>query len=122
MAPAYYQPAGSAWLKSFTAGFLTTCGLQAVGSPCTDEGEELPLHGSIANTPSEHVYWYEEDDALVVKAQVSDEVIFGRKLRMNRELRVSLSENSRDVMRKTGMLKFLEPGKVSEYEIKISVE
>lgn len=94
VAPAYYQPAGSDWLKSFTAGFLTTCGLQAVGSPCTDEGEELPLHGSIANTPSEHVYWYEEKDALVVKAQVRDEVIFGRKLRLDREIRVSLTENS----------------------------
>lgn len=40
--------------------FLTTCGLQAVGSPCTDEGEELPLHGSIANYPCEQAYWLEE--------------------------------------------------------------
>lgn len=27
VAPAYYQQTGSDWLKSFTAGFLTTCGL-----------------------------------------------------------------------------------------------
>ena len=50
VAPAYYDSIGSNWLGSFTAGFLTTCGLQAVGSPCQDEGEELPLHGSIGNT------------------------------------------------------------------------
>lgn len=34
VAPAYYDKEGSNWLKSFTAGFLTTCGLTAVGSPC----------------------------------------------------------------------------------------
>lgn len=93
VAPAYYESKGSDWLKSFTAGFLTTCGLQAVGSPCTDEGEELPLHGSIANTPTEQAYWFEENGELVICALVKDEVIFGRKLRLNRELRVNLEEN-----------------------------
>ena len=52
VAPAYYQKDGTDWLKSFTAGFLTTCGLEAAGSPCVDEGEVLPLHGSVANTPA----------------------------------------------------------------------
>ena len=79
--PAYYESKGTDWLKSFTAGFLTTCGLQAVGSPCTDEGEELPLHGSIANTPAEQAYWNEDGDELVIRAMVPDEVIFARKLR-----------------------------------------
>lgn len=105
VAPAYYQPTGSDWLKSFTAGFLTTCGLQAVGSPCVDEGEELPLHGSVGNTPAEYICWQEEEGELVVKAQIRDEVIFGRKLRLNREIRVSLTENSfviRDTIENTG--------------------
>lgn len=105
VAPAYYQPTGSDWLKSFTAGFLTTCGLQAVGTPCIDRGESLPLHGSVANTPSDRAYWYEEEDRLVIKAFVRDETIFGRKLRMNRELEISLKENSfviRDIIENTG--------------------
>ncbi|MBQ7372618.1 MAG: aldose 1-epimerase family protein [Blautia sp.] len=105
VAPAYYESKGADWLKSFTAGFLTTCGLQAVGSPCTDEGEELPLHGSIANTPAEQVYWFEENRELVVRALIKDEVIFAGKLRLNRELRVSLRENSftiQDTIENTG--------------------
>lgn len=93
VAPSYYQPTGSDWLKSFTAGFLTTCGLNAVGSPCTDGGEELPLHGSIANTPAGEACWYEEAGELVVRSTVRDEQIFGRKLRLHRQIRVSLSEN-----------------------------
>jgi hypothetical protein len=43
VSPQYYDNKGAGFLKSFTAGFLTTCGLTAVGSPCVDDGEELPI-------------------------------------------------------------------------------
>ena len=66
VAPAYYESTGTDFLKSFTAGFLTTCGLGAVGSPCRDEGEELPLHGTIANTPTDWHCCEEEGGRLVV--------------------------------------------------------
>lgn len=105
VAPAYYDAAGANWLKSFTAGYLTTCGLQAVGSPCTDEGEELPLHGSIANMPAEQVYWLEEEGDLVVHATIRDEGVFAPKLRMSREIRVSLRSNEfsiQDTIENTG--------------------
>lgn len=94
VAPAYYEATGTNWLKSFTAGFLTTCGLQAVGSPCTDEGEVLPLHGSIGNTPAEHVYWQEDEEKITLYAVVRDEVIFGRKLVLKRKIEISRRENS----------------------------
>ena len=97
VAPAYYDNVGTNWLQSFTAGFLTTCGLQAVGSPCNDEGEELPLHGSLANLPCEQVYWTEEEDALVIHGTVKDETIFGRKLRLKRKLIISLVENAFEI-------------------------
>lgn len=105
VAPAYYDSIGSNWLNSFTAGFLTTCGLQAVGSPCRDEEEELPLHGSIANQPCEQSYWTEEAGKLVVHTVAKDETIFGRKLRLERRIEVSTEENSFevfDVIKNTG--------------------
>ena len=105
VAPAYYDSIGTNWLHSFTAGFLTTCGLEAVGSPCTDEGEVLPLHGSLANRPCEQVYWTEESDELVLHGTVKDETIFGRKLRLHREIHISLRENRfriHDVIENTG--------------------
>lgn len=98
VAPAYYDNVGSNWLQSFTAGFLTTCGLQAVGSPCNDEGEELPLHGSIANTPCEHAYWLEEDGNLIINGIVKDETIFGRKLRLTRKIVVSTEKNEFEII------------------------
>lgn len=93
VSPAYYDGTGSNWLKSFTAGFLTTCGLQAVGSPCTDEGEELPLHGSIANLPCEQSYWEEDEREIRIITVTKDEVIFGRKLVLRRTIAVSKTEN-----------------------------
>lgn len=93
VAPAYYDATGTNFLKSFTAGFLTTCGLNSVGTPCIDFGETLPLHGTIANQPCEHAWWTEEKDALVLHSVTKDETIFDRKLRLEREIRISLTEN-----------------------------
>lgn len=94
VAPAYYERTGSNWLNSFTAGYLTTCGLSAVGSPCTDEGEELPLHGTIANQPGEYTYWEETALEWLIHVLVKDETIFGRKLRLHRTVKVSKTENT----------------------------
>ncbi len=97
VAPAYYDSTGSNWLKSFTAGFLTTCGLSAVGSPCSDEGEELPLHGTIANQPCEQAYWTEEAGKLVIHTVTRDETLFGSKLMLERRIEVSTEENTFEI-------------------------
>ena len=94
VAPAYYESTGTNWLKSFTAGFLTTCGLQAVGSPCQDAGEELPLHGAIAHQPCEQVSWEDTAEGIRVRARILDETIFGRKLALERTLLLSRRENA----------------------------
>ena len=93
VAPAYYDRTESNWLASFTAGYLTTCGLQAVGSPCVDEGEVLPLHGAIANLPCEYAYWEEDEREIRIHTTTKDEVIFGRKLTLRRTITVSKEEN-----------------------------
>lgn len=91
--PSYYESKGADWLKTFTAGFLTTCGLQAVGSPCNDLGEDLPLHGSIGNTPTCESLWFEDDNKLVIKTRTLDEAIFGRKLRLTRHYTFPIGAN-----------------------------
>jgi len=84
--PAFYQEQGKGFLKSFTAGFFTTCGLNNVGAPCTDMGVEYPQHGTIGNTPAERVWWTETDDAIEIHAIISDSHVFGRKLVLHRVL------------------------------------
>ena len=97
VAPAYYDKNGTGFLKSFTAGFLTTCGLHAAGSPCVDEGEELPMHGSIGNTPCEHIWWAEDEDHIYIHAQVNDSVIFDRKLVLERKITCGKRTNNIEI-------------------------
>ncbi len=93
VAPQYYDNRGTGFLKSFTAGFFTTCGLSAVGSPCIDDGEELPLHGTISHIPSEICAIEETEKELIIKLRTQDTVLFGRKLVMNRVYTISYTEN-----------------------------
>lgn len=76
VAPAYYDDKEDGWLKNFTAGFLTTCGLLAVGAPCTDEGVRLPLHGAVGNIPAERVSWDMDDEKIWIKARMRHARIF----------------------------------------------
>ena len=93
VAPAYYDGVGDGFLKSFSCGFLTTCGLTAVGTPCEDEGEVLPLHGTIANIPAEHAYWEQDEEEIRIHARMIDERIFAHKLLLERTISCPLSDN-----------------------------
>lgn len=84
VAPTYYDDRGAGFLKSFTAGFFTTCGLTNVGPACQDDGESLPQHGTIGNLPCERIWWEETDDSIEIHAQVNDSRMFGRKLMLTR--------------------------------------
>lgn len=59
-----------------------------MGTPCADEGEELPLHGTIGNTPCERIWWDEDNENLYIHAEINDSRIFGRKLRLSRLIAV----------------------------------
>lgn len=85
VAPTYYDNRGAGFLRSFTAGFFTTCGLTAVGSPCTDEGEELPLHGTLSHIPAENVGYWIENNEIHIRATVRDAALFHHQLILERE-------------------------------------
>lgn len=93
VSPDYYDNIGSGFLKSFTAGFLTTCGLTAVGSPCADNGEDLPLHGTISNTPCENISHWIENDEIHIKAIIRDASLFSHHLILEREYVAPLFKN-----------------------------
>ena len=51
--PQPFSDKGADWLRTFTGGLLTTCGLSHVGGPEKDEFGERGLHGLISNSPAE---------------------------------------------------------------------
>lgn len=93
VSPQYYDDKGAGFLKSFTAGFLTTCGLNSVGTPSNDMGEDLGLHGTISHIPAENVYHTRNDKEIVIHGKVCDEGIFSHKFVMNRTIAISIITN-----------------------------
>jgi len=50
--PQPFSERGLDWLRTFSGGLLTTCGLDHVGGPEADEYGERGLHGPISNMPA----------------------------------------------------------------------
>lgn len=90
VAPQYYDAAGDAWLRSFSGGLLTTCGLRQVGWPAVDAGETLGLHGRIANAPAEDVAvsssWDGDEYVLRARGTMRETRVFGEDLRLTRTI------------------------------------
>lgn len=96
--PAFYDDRGLGWLRSFGGGLLTTCGLTHLGPPCTDEGEELGLHGRYSNTPAQQVCdnsgWHNGKYVIRLSGIVEEAALFNHKLRLTRTLISTLGESS----------------------------
>jgi hypothetical protein len=92
----HFEPRGLGWLNSFAGGLFTTCGLTYLGDPCRDQGEELGLHGRIANTPAHNVctwtQWQGDDYYLHASGQVREASAFGPNLLLTRKITTKLGE------------------------------
>ncbi len=108
VAPQYYDNKESGFLKSFTAGFFTTCGLCAVGSPCNDNGEELPLHGTISHAPAENMLCFEENNEMHFKFVIRDAALFSHKLILEREYIAPIGKNEIKICDKVKNIGFEE--------------
>jgi hypothetical protein len=88
--PAYSDPTGTGWLRSWPGGFLTPCGLTQVGSPCRDGDEQLGLHGRVAGLPAVNTSWgtdWQGDNYLLwVEGEMRESVIFGENLLLRRRI------------------------------------
>lgn len=94
VAPSFYDKDGIGFLKSFSAGFITTVGFEGAGGACVDQGENVPLHGTVGNLPAELKSIEESDNEIVIKAIVRDCVIFGRRFILERSYNISYTENT----------------------------
>jgi hypothetical protein len=89
--PAFYNPGGSEWLRTFFGGLLTTCGLTYLGTPGKDQGVELGLHGRYSAIPAKQVCdlsgWKDDNYFIEISGIMEDSVLFGEKLRMKRTIK-----------------------------------
>lgn len=96
MHPAHAEQTGLGWLRTWSGGFLTPCGLTQVGSPCNDNGEELGIHGRLSNLAAQQLQWgaeWQGDHYLLWAAGTLRETsVFGVNLVMQRRIRTTLDD------------------------------
>ncbi len=87
--PAFYDPWKSEWLRTFSAGLLTTCGPSNISEPCEDEGEILGQHGRWSALPAKRVCDLTdmEEGKIEIRGQLHEVVPFGHKLTIQRTIK-----------------------------------
>jgi len=97
VAPEYYDESGIGFLRSFHAGFLTTCGLRNAGGPCEENGETFGLHGRISNTPGEEICatteWIDDVPVLTISGKMREARLFGENMILGRKITCKYGEN-----------------------------
>jgi hypothetical protein len=109
-APAYYEPQGLGWLRTFHGGLLAGCGMTYAGAPTVDQGEALGLHGRLNHLPAEGVWadaaWRGDEYELWVRGRMREAVMFGENVSCERRIWARLGERRlflRDVVTNEGL-------------------
>lgn len=96
--PSFYEAFNDGWLRSYSGGLLTTCGLTSIGTPINDKGEILPLHGRLSNIPSESFYtknrWKNDDLYLDVNGSVREAKALNYNLLLERCITAKAGTNA----------------------------
>ncbi len=104
--PAYFEPEGLSWVRTFYGGLVVTCGLNWAGAPCHDPlagparlgARDLGLHGRISHTPAKNVWadaaWEGEEYRMWIRGKCQEGMVFGENLILHREISTALGRNS----------------------------
>jgi hypothetical protein len=94
--PAHYDPSDTSWLRSFPGGLMVGCGLDNVGSPGSDQGEALSVHGRLSHTPARLLgyggRWEGDEYTMWVEGEVRHYRLFGPHLVLRRRISARLGE------------------------------
>jgi hypothetical protein len=95
--PAFYEPEGLGWLRGFSGGLLTTCGLTYFGAPGVDEEQELGLHGRASYLSATNFAsggdWQGDEYELWLTGQLRQAAVFGENLVLKRRISARLGES-----------------------------
>jgi len=97
VAPCYYEPSANGLDRSYSGGLMHNAGLRQVGAPCSDAGEDLGLHGRIANLPADQVHWdasWEHDEYILrVSGKVREVSALGENIVLTRKIETRMGSN-----------------------------
>ncbi len=100
--PAHFEEDGVRWLRNFSGGLMTGCGLRNVGIP--DDGIKdasdgpMGLHGRLSNTPAENISvseeWVDGKYKLAVSGIVRETCFFRENLELKRTISTAMGDNT----------------------------
>jgi hypothetical protein len=107
--PSRFEPSGRGWLRTFAGGLMTGCGMTYLGSPCTDGGAELGLHGRLSHLQAADVAashrWEGDECAFRLSGSLRECTMFGENLLLTRSIEALLGRSVitlRDTVRNEG--------------------
>ena len=110
--PAYYIWEGSGWERGWAGGLLTTCGLENIGPPREDAGEQTVQHGRISHLPAEKVSveekWNGDEYICTIRGEVHQTALLKEHLILHRSISFVLGEKKvtvNDVVENRGFKK-----------------
>ena len=96
--PAFYEPSGTGWLRTFQGGMLVTCGLDTFGPTVREGTEELGQHGRVSNLPARevgyHAGWVDGTYQLELSGEVRQTRVFGENIVLRRRISTCLGSNT----------------------------
>lgn len=96
--PAYYEPVGGGFGRTFGGGLVVTCGMNHFG-PAEQEGDTFfPQHGRISHIPAEKINtfcgWVGDTYKLEISGEVHQTRVFGENLVLSRRIFTTLGASS----------------------------
>lgn len=96
--PEFYEKDGRSFLRSFSCGLLTGCGMTQMGTPCECDGEQLGLHGRLSNLPAYDVFvdkhWQGDEYIMRMGGKVKESRIFGENMQLSRVIETRMGSCS----------------------------
>lgn len=94
--PTFYNSVETEWLRTFSAGLLTTCGPTNLSNPCTDNGERLGMHGRWSSLPGKNISDLTdfENGNIEITGTLNDSTPFGSKIKILRSIKSEFGKSS----------------------------
>ena len=109
VAPAFYEPQGLGWLRTFHGGLLATCGLASAGSPSDEDGRHFGQHGRYSTIPAKNFSmdsaWDGDEYRFWVKGRMQEAVIFAENMTLTRTISSAAGTDAfeiHDIVENTG--------------------
>ncbi len=96
--PAFFEPQGLGWLRTFFGGLVCTCGMTWLGAPCEDQGEPLGLHGRYSHLPCRNLQvgeeWKGNQCILWAQGDMRETIVFGPNVLLRRRISTAIGSNT----------------------------